>query len=241
MRSNRVFSILLIIVMLAAFTSSTPNAVSQSLTTVTTYGLSTDSLSVPPTYGQYACVYQYLTFQLSKDSQVESVIDSSGPVDFAFMTNAQLEAWIQNESCDVNSALVNVQEITHYALSYTVANDGTYGYLFLNKDESSSASVTYSYPTQVTHTLTVTPSLLDLATGGTGMLIIVAVAIVIVALTAYFVGVRRGRTPATMAQPQPELVTQPAAGHPGVKFCANCGAKLPAVAQFCNSCGTKQP
>ncbi len=241
MRSKHAVSLLLVTAMLAALTSSTPNAISQTLTTVTTLGVSTTSVDVPPTQGQYACIYQYVKFTMLKDAQVNGVIDSSSPIDFYFMTNAQLDNWIQDTACDVNSSLVGVQEITHYSLSFTVPNDGTYGYLFLNSDQSNPASVTFSYPTQVTSTLTITPSILGLPLAGDGMLILVAVAIVIVAVVAYIVGVRRGRTPKAMPQAESAATTQTIASPQGTKFCVNCGASLPAQAMFCNSCGSHQP
>ena len=241
MRSKHAISLLLLTAIVAALASSAPSAISQSLTTVTTLGVTTTSVSVPPTYGQYACVYEYARFPMSKGAQVNSVIDSSSSIDFHFMTNAQLSAWIDDTSCDVNSALVSVQEITHYSLSFTVSDDGTYGYLFLNKDPSNPASVTFTYPTEVTSTLTVTPTLLNLALGGVGMLIIIAVAIVVIALVAYFVGVRRGKAPASVSPAQPAAVMQPTSGQQASKFCVNCGASLPTQARFCNSCGTQQP
>jgi len=40
------------------------------------------------------------------------------------------------------------------------------------------------------------------------------------------------------AEAQPKTEQAPAAATAGVKFCRNCGAKIPKESKFCESCGT---
>ena len=45
--------------------------------------------------------------------------------------------------------------------------------------------------------------------------------------------------PAPVAVPAPQQPVQAAPVAPAVKFCPNCGVKMPADAQFCAECGTR--
>jgi len=72
-----------------------------------------------------------------------------------------------------------------------------------------------------------------------GLYVGIAVVVVIV-LVAVLVLMKRRKRPPPPAQPAPTVPVGVAPQVPAQKFCVNCGAPLPADAQFCGKCGSRQ-
>jgi len=64
--------------------------------------------------------------------------------------------------------------------------------------------------------------------------------VVVIALIAVLVLMKRRKRPPPPAQPAPTVPVGVAPQLPAQKFCVNCGAPLPADAQFCGKCGSRQ-
>jgi hypothetical protein len=86
-------------------------------------------------------------------------------------------------------------------------------------------------------------SVLSLAFGGASVVVssalgAVAAPLVPIALTVYFYSNRARIAPLPVGQVPGGYGPSP---QPGMKFCPNCGTRLPASAAFCSTCGAKQP
>lgn len=200
----------------------------QSMTTITTVQIYTTTTSLPGTGGKFCFEYADLSFSAQKDQQISTTIQSTGQIDFYLLTDADYKAWVNaGAKCDltgISNPLVKQEGITSYDLSISIPNDGVYWYFFISRSSDTGANISFSYPYPATVSLAVTGGGASL--GGDTTLIVVAVAAVVAVGLAYFVGTRRGQPPAAA---QSEL-----------KFCSNCGQKIPTNTKFCGSCGATQ-
>jgi len=111
----------------------------------------TASFTIVGTGDQYCGIYGNIGFSASMSQKVFGKMSSDLPISFYLMTDKAYQSWIASKRCPVNDVLIRNEDSESYNLDWTAQQDGSYDFLFLNKNVG---QVRVTFAPQITYPVT---------------------------------------------------------------------------------------